>query len=82
MYTEVVYLQHCLVVTSLVPDETAAVSVRSVHHTTVHHIASLHASHVRRVYACLSVICHLHVWQHDRGLLRATAVTPFWSQYH
>ena len=28
-----------------------------------------------RVYACLGVTCHLHLWQNDRGLLRATAVT-------
>ena len=25
------------------------------------------------VYACLGVTCHLHFWQNDRGLLRATA---------
>ena len=28
-----------------------------------------------KVYACLGVICHLHFWQNDRGLLRANAVT-------
>ena len=28
-----------------------------------------------RVYACLGGTCHLHFWQNDRGLLRATAVT-------
>ena len=28
-----------------------------------------------RVYACLDVTCHLHFWQNDRDLLRATAVT-------
>ena len=27
------------------------------------------------MYACLGVTCHLHFWQNDRGLLRATAVT-------
>ena len=27
------------------------------------------------MYACLAVTCHLHFWQNDRGLLRATAVT-------
>ena len=26
------------------------------------------------MYACLGVSCHLHFWQNDRGLLRATAV--------
>ena len=28
-----------------------------------------------RVYACFDVTCHLHFWQDDQGLLRATAVT-------
>ena len=28
-----------------------------------------------KVYACLGVSCHLHFWQNDQGLLRATAVT-------
>ena len=32
-------------------------------------------SHVRRVHTCLAVACHLHFWQNDRDLLRATAVT-------
>ena len=32
-----------------------------------------------RVYACLGVTCHLHFWQNDRGLLRATAVTRGWN---
>ena len=27
------------------------------------------------MYACLAVTCHLHFWQNDRDLLRATAVT-------
>ena len=31
-------------------------------------------SHIRKVYACLVVTCHLRFWQNDRGLLRATAV--------
>ena len=31
-------------------------------------------SHIRKVYACLAVTCHLHFWQNDPGLLRATAV--------
>ena len=30
-------------------------------------------SHVRGVHASLAVTCHLHFWQNDRGLLRATA---------
>ena len=28
-----------------------------------------------KVYASLGVTCHLHFWQNDQGLLRATAVT-------
>ena len=31
------------------------------------------------VYACLGVICHLHFWQNERGILRATAVTRGWN---
>ena len=31
-------------------------------------------NHIRKVYACLAVACHLHFWQNDRDLLRATAV--------
>ena len=29
-------------------------------------------SHMRKVYACLAVTCHLHFWQNDRDLLLAT----------
>ena len=36
-------------------------------------------SHIRKVYACLAVTCHLHFWRNDRGLLRATAVTRGWN---
>ena len=32
-------------------------------------------SHIRKVHACLAVTCHLHFWQYDRALLRATTVT-------
>ena len=31
--------------------------------------------HIRKVYACLAVTCHLHFWQNDRDFLRATVVT-------
>ena len=31
-------------------------------------------SHIRKVYACLAVTCHLCFWQNGWGLLRATAV--------
>ena len=32
-------------------------------------------------YVCLSVTCHLHFWQNDRDLLRATPVTRGWIGY-
>ena len=38
-------------------------------------------SHIRKVYACLAVTCHLHFWQNDRDILRATAVTRGWNRY-
>ena len=37
-------------------------------------------SHIRKVYACLAVTCHLHFWQNDRDLLHATAVTRDWTE--
>ena len=51
-----------------------------VHHTvlcTPYNHAPCHfmQSHIRKVYACLAVSCHLHFWQNDLGRLRATAVT-------
>ena len=38
-------------------------------------------SHIGRVYVCLAVTCHLHFWQNDKDLLRATAVTRGWNGY-
>ena len=38
-------------------------------------------SHIGRVYVCLGVTCHLHFWQNDRDLVRATAVTRGWNGY-
>ena len=38
-------------------------------------------NHIRKVYACLAVTCHLLFWQNDRCLLRATAVTRGWNGY-
>ena len=32
-----------------------------------------------RVYACSGVTCHLHFWQNEWGLLRATAATRGWN---
>ena len=60
------------------PHETAAISARSPYNHAPCHFMQ---SHIRKVYACLSVTCHLHFWQNDRGLLRATAVTRGWNGY-
>ena len=38
-------------------------------------------SHIRKVNAYVTVTCHLHFWQNDRALLRATAVTREWNGY-
>ena len=45
------------------------------------HVTSCKATYIRKVYACLAVTCHLHFWQNDRDLLRATAVTRGWNGY-
>ena len=65
--TEMMYLQRCLVVTWLVPRETAAASARSVY-TIQPCTVSRHfmQSHIRRVHACLAVTCHLLFWQNGR----------------
>ena len=59
----------------LVPHETAAISAQVL--CTLYNHAPCHfmQSHIRKVYACLAVTSHLHFWQNDRDLLRATAVT-------
>ena len=36
-------------------------------------------SYIHKVYVCLAETCHLHFWQNDRDLLRATAVTRGWN---
>ena len=33
------------------------------------------------MYVCLAVTCHLHFWQNDQDLLRATVVTWGWNGY-
>ena len=38
-------------------------------------------SHIHKAYACLAVTCHLHFWQNDQDLLRATGVTLGWNEY-
>ena len=68
----------------LVPQESAARESQSrrvlctpYSHAPCHFMQS----HIRKVYACLAVTCHLRFWQDDRGLLRATAVTRGWNGY-
>ena len=68
----------------LVPQESAARETQSrrvlctpYNHAPCHFMQS----HIRKVYACLVVTCHLRFWQNDRGLLRATAVTRGWNGY-
>ena len=65
----------------LVPRETAAVSAQVLCTPYNHAPCHFMQSHIRKVYECLAVICHLHFWQNDRGLLRATAVTRGWNGY-
>ena len=72
MSTEVVYLQrrHGWCHMKLLPS-------RRVLCTPCHFMQS----HIRKVFVCLAVTCHLHLWQNDGGLLRATAVTRGWNGY-
>ena len=65
----------------LVPHETAAVSAHVLCIPYNHALCHSMQSHIRRVYACLAVTCHLHFWQNDRDLLRATVVTRGWNGY-
>ena len=59
----------------LVPHETAIVSAQVLCAPSNHAPCHFIQSPLRKVYACLAVICHLHIWKNDRDLLRATAVT-------
>ena len=43
--------------------------------------ARFNKSHVRKVYACLAVTCHLHFLAEWPGFLRATVVTRGWNGY-
>ena len=63
------------------PHETAAVSAQVLCTSYNHAPCHFMQSHIRKVYACLAVTCHLHFWQNDRDLLRATAVTRRWNGY-
>ena len=72
----------------LVPHETAAVSALVL--CTPYNRAPCHfmQSNIRKVHGYLAVTCHLHFWQHDLGLLCATAAPlVYWyvavfSSYH
>ena len=74
---EVVYLQrwHCWCHMNLLPSRR--VQCTPYNHAPCHFMQSL----IHKVYACLAVTCHLHFWQNDRDLLRATAVTRGWNGY-
>ena len=65
----------------LVPHQTAAVSVQVLCTPYNHAPCHFMQSHIRKVYACLAVTCHLHFWQNDRDLLRTTVVTRGWNGY-
>ena len=63
----------------LVPHETAAVSAQILGTSYNHAPCHFMQSHIRIVYACLAVTCHLHFWQNNRDLLCATGVTQGWN---
>ena len=69
----------------MVPLDTAAVSAHALctcHPAAVDRVTALfEATVIRRVHLCLAVTCRLHLWQNDRDLLRATAVTRAWDGY-
>ena len=65
----------------LVPHETAAISAQVLCTPYNHAACHFMQSHIRKVYTCLAVTCHLHFWQNGRDLLRATAVTWGWNGY-
>ena len=65
----------------LVPHETAAISAQVLCTPYNHAPCHFMQSHIRKVYACLAISCHLRFWQNDRDLLRATAVTRGWNGY-
>ena len=63
------------------PHETAAVSAQVLCAPYNHAPSHFMQSHICKVHACFAVTCHLHFWQNDRDLLRATAVTRGWNGY-
>ena len=67
----------------LVPHETAPISAKVLCTPYNHAPCYFMQSHIRKVYACLAVTCHLHFLQNNRDLLvlHATAVTRGWNGY-
>ena len=63
------------------PHESAAVSAQVLYAPYTYAPCHFMQSYIRKVYACLAVICHLHFWQNGLDLLRATAVTWGWNGY-
>ena len=82
---QVVYICNAviLVVACLVPSEVADVSAHVLY--TPYNRAPVYMqcyfvqSHMLRVHVCLALTCHLHFWQNDGDLLRASAVTQGWN---
>ena len=72
-----------LVVTRLVPHKTTALSKQVLctpcNHAPVYTVTI--RSRIHMVCVSLAVSCHLHFWQSDRDLLRATVVTQGWNRY-
>ena len=84
LINKVVYRRHYLVVTWLVPCETAAVSVHYL--CTSYNCAPVYSvtfteSQICKVYVCSAVTCHLQFWQTDRDFVCAIAVTRGWNGY-
>ena len=78
------YIHRRLVLTVLawlVPHETAAMSAQVLCTPYNHAPCHFMQSHIHKMYVCLAVTCHLHFWQNDQDLLRATAVTRGWNGY-
>ena len=66
----------------LVARGTAAVSAQVLCAPYNHAPCHFMQSHTRKVYnTCFAVTCHLHFWQNDRDLLRATVVKRGWNGY-
>ena len=68
-------------ISTWVPLETAAVSAQVLCTPYNHAPCHFMQSHMRKVYACLAVTCHLHFWQNDQDLCRATVVRLGWNRY-